>query len=113
MDSVLRDNPKERWRDVRGYEGYYQVSSLGRVRSTDRTTNSPQGTRSRKGRILTAVCAGSRHARVNLSKDGKVRNVYVCQLVLSAFVGPAPAGSACCHKDGDPSNNVLSNLCWL
>jgi hypothetical protein len=45
---------------------------------------------------------------VNLK--GKGRRIH--RLVLQAFVGPCPAGQECCHGDGDPSNNVLSNLRW-
>lgn len=50
------------------------------------------------------------HMQVSLSRPHKV--VYVHRLVLIAFVGPPPDGMEVCHNDGDPTNNVLSNLRW-
>lgn len=47
---------------------------------------------------------------VSLCKDGKVYSKYVHRLVLETFVGPCPDGLECCHKDGNKSNNDLSNL---
>jgi hypothetical protein len=65
----------------------------------------------RSGRsIIPAISRGRR--RVTLSDGGRKWQVYVHQLVLLAFVGPAPPGQECCHRDGDPSNNALANLRW-
>jgi hypothetical protein len=55
----------------------------------------------------------SGHLRVNIKYDGgKTRTRYVHNLILEAFVGPCPPGMECCHHDGDPTNNRLSNLRW-
>ena len=101
----------ERWLPVVGYEGAYQVSDLGRVRSLDRMIVDSVGHRYfRAGRILRQVTLkGTGHCRVTL--PGGIQG-YVHRLVLEAFVGPAPDGMEACHNDGDPTNNRLDNLRW-
>ena len=93
--------PEEHWRLVVGYEGLYEVSDLGRVRSL------------RKGRLL-ALNSGSRGyvARTLVGADGKKRYTNVHRLVLEAFVGLCPDGFECCHNERDPTNNRLTNLRW-
>lgn len=103
----------ENWAPVVGYEGLYEVSDLGRVRSLDRTTT---GARHRKiqGKVLTlnSSQAGGYHV-VGLWRDNKIKNRKVSCLVLEAFVGPRPPGLVARHfPDRDPTNNQLSNLSW-
>ncbi len=83
----------ETWKDVVGYEGIYQVSDLGHVRSLDRVVARPvKGDMKLKGRILKQVSNSvSGHLTVNLYRDGP-RKHYVHRLVLSAFVGTCPKG---------------------
>jgi hypothetical protein len=97
---------KERWRAVVDYEGLYEVSDQGRVKSLPRATT--------RGGILKPIPYGTLgHLRVNLSKDGKARLHFVHTLVLTAFVGPRPEGKEGCHyPDRDPTNNRLGNLMW-
>ena len=52
------------------------------------------------------------HLSVVLSKDGKQYTRRVHRLMLETFVGPCPEGMECCHNDGNPKNNLLSNLRW-
>lgn len=89
----------ENWKPIAGYEGKYEISDLGRVKSLVRhgDTNS---------RILKPVLRKSGHLQVSLS--GKTRKVH--QLVAVAFLGPCPDGMEICHKDGNPANNHASNL---
>lgn len=106
----------ETWRAVPGYEGLYEVSDHGRVRSVARKVEQ------RNGRLLTVQSraisqhdGGPRngcHRRTRLFRDGQGRTVWVHRLVLEAFVGPAPEGTECCHNDGNPANNRLINLRW-
>lgn len=99
----------EVWRSVPGYEGAYEVSSLGRVRALDRTTD-----RGRKwrGQMMTLCPLRNDYLIVTLWRDGKQKSPFVHRLVLSAFVGPAPEGTEALHADSDRQNNCLSNLSW-
>lgn len=104
----------ERWLPVVGYEGYYEVSDLGRVRSLPRVTNgSFGGTRRLPGRVLRPGINPKTGRRiVALHRDGAGRSHKVYPLVLAAFVGPRPPGMEACHNDGDHTNDRLSNLRW-
>lgn len=91
----------ERWLPVRDFEGLYEISDLGRVR------------RVATGRIL-KMCVGTKtgHLKVILHDGDHVAQVKVHRLVLESFVGVRPAGLQCRHLDGNPTNNVVSNLAW-
>lgn len=107
----------EQWRAVVGFEGQYEVSDQGRVRSLDRVENWRrlvnglpfEGPRRFKGKILTATPKAAGHLHVAL---GRGNRFYVHHLVLTAFVGPQPTGQECRHWDDCPANNALSNLQW-
>lgn len=103
----------ETWKPVVRYEGLYEVSDQGRVRSLDRTEHCKDGLiRRRKGR--TRIPAKNRYGYpiVGLCKDGKMKTKTIHRLVLEAFVGPCPDGLECLHKDGAPENNTIENLKW-
>lgn len=102
----------EEWRAVVGYEGYYEVSSLGRVRSLDRVSTLPNGgSRFYPGRVLAQSPADKKHYRgVNLSVFGVAKMFMVHSLVAEAFLGPRPEGMQICHGDGDKENNRSGNL---
>lgn len=106
----------ERWLPVVGFDGYYEVSNYGRVRSLDRSVLSRRKTGEYwyavKGRELSQTVMPDGRMIVSLSRDGKTRLGRVSVLVLEAFVGPRPPGMQGCHWDDDPSNNHLSNLRW-
>lgn len=104
----------ERWKDVVGYEGLYQVSDHGRVKSRARVVPSPdRSVQKIKERILKPWAYPRGHLMVNLHKDGKQRGFYVHKLVLEAFVGLCPDGMECRHyPDSDPTNNRLDNIQW-
>jgi len=104
----------EIWKAVVGFEGLYEVSDRGRVRSVDRlvTLINRFGRRERRryrGKILRPGRVRSGHVTVALGK-GNTRSVHT--LVLTAFAGPAPTGYEALHGDGDPANNCLANLRW-
>lgn len=108
------DQPIERWLPIPGWEGSYEVSDHGRVRSLDRIVpTSHRRTRMARGRILKPGYVRGVHQFVNLSRkrgDGKATSRYVHQLVLEAFVGPCPSGMEVCHWNDDGTDNRLSNL---
>jgi len=98
----------EIWKDVPGYEGRYQVSDLGNVRSVDRYVDCGYGGRRRyKGKALHPGARPSGHTTVAL---GKRNSASVHRLVMLAFVGPCPAGHEVLHDDHNPANNALTNL---
>ena len=103
----------EEWRPIPGFEGAYEVSDQGRVRSMTRVVIRRNGRPIPvKGRILRSF-KGDRydHQAVGLGADRRNRR-YVHIVVLEAFIGPRPAGTEACHDDGDVFNNRLSNLRW-
>ena len=101
----------ERWLPIPDWEGYYEVSDLGRVRSIERLVSYRGGTPRRiKSRILRQHTDKFGRKEVTLSVDGRSSLRRVHRLVLAAFVGPPPPGTECCHNDGDPANNSLGNL---
>lgn len=98
----------EEWRDVPGYEGLYQASNLGRVRSLDREVrHNYGGTAVKKGKIL-----AQKHGRaqVGFIKDGVRSYPLVSRLVYSAFNGPIPDGLQVNHINEDFTDNRLENL---
>lgn len=104
----------EMWKDVVGYEGLYEVSDLGRVRSSDRMSKSKLGSlRKQSGRIILGG-TNSRGYRLCLlyPAEGKRKTVYFHHLVLKAFVGEPLPGQEACHNDGNKQNNRLDNLRW-
>lgn len=105
----------EEWRPIAGYEGLYEVSNFGRVRSLDRLCkSSKRSDQWMKGTILKPKINPYRQNRctVALGKEGKVSYPYISRLVLMAFIGPAPFGQDAAHWDGNPMNNKLDNLRW-
>lgn len=102
----------EVWKPVPEYEGIYEVSDHGRVRSLDHVGRYRDGTRLNRGRVLKPDAKKYGHQYVNLSRDRRRAKAYVHRLVLLAFIGPAPAGAEACHNDGNASNNRLDNLRW-
>lgn len=104
---------EEIWKDVVGYEGYYQVSNLGRVRSLDRIASNG---RKIKGKILsTKVNTPPYYPRVSLSVNGKMKLAQVHRLVAQAFVyNPDPEHKTQVgHKDESRTNNRADNLEWV
>lgn len=104
----------ERWLPVAGFEGLYSVSNLGRVRRESKVVSRKPTSGYRIAEKIMSPGAGvrSRYLSVRLSKDGKASTHYVHHLVLSAFVGPRPAGQEACHGDGNRGNNSATNLRW-
>jgi hypothetical protein len=107
----------EEWRSVAGYEGYYEVSSLGSVKSlarvvTYRRNDGTARTKTIREIILTGQLTWCGYRSVLLSRHNKATPRTVHSLVCEAFHGPRPGGFWVAHNDGDPSNNRASNLRW-
>lgn len=102
---------QEFWRDIKGYEGLYQISNFGNVKSVERIV--------KRGTNFKPVCervlkTGDKdgYKYVILSKNGKTKTGWVHRLVAQAFI-PNPDKLPCInHKDENPSNNRVDNLEW-
>jgi len=108
--------PAEEWRPVVGYEGLYEVSNLGRVRSVDRYVRSPNtlsGQRRERGRTLRSRQDKDGYLSITLSKDGHAKTFRVHRMVLTSFYGACPDDHVTNHRDGNRQNNAVSNLEWV
>jgi hypothetical protein len=103
----------EKWRALPGYEGIYEVSDQGNVKSLSRKIWHPhRGELQLQERILRPANTRYGKRMVALRKDGKSRSFLVHRLVLEAFVGTAPEGTEACHTNDIGHDNRLENLRW-
>ena len=103
---------EEDWRDIKGYEGYYQVSNHGRVKSISRLVNSFPNKRTVPERILKQQVLRSGYMSVGLWKDFHFFRLSVHRLVALAFI-PNPYNlPQVNHRDGIKTNNNANNLEW-
>ena len=104
---------EEIWKDIPKYEGLYQVSNFGNVKSLERVIYQSNGhPRTVRERILKAGIDGCGYLIVKLSKDAKAKTFAVHQLVAMVFLNHTPCGMKMVvnHIDNDPANNRVSNL---
>lgn len=102
----------EVWKDVEGYEGIYQVSNFGRIKSLDRIVPRIDGSVKKvKGKILkTRVSKG--YVLINLNKDGICKTVSLSRLIATTFIPNEENKPEVNHIDEDKTNNSISNLEW-
>jgi len=100
----------EEWRAVPGFEGFYDVSNRGRVRSLRRNVPHRNGTQSVRGRILALQKNRGGYLAIQLWKSNHMKRPLVHTLVLRAFIGPPPDNHETNHLDGDKTNNHITNL---
>lgn len=116
MTATLTDAQRravEEWRPVPGYDGWYEVSDQGRVRSWKMPNGRPPGARRAKPVVLRQQRHRFGYLMVTLWKDGAARKDVVHRLVLTSFIGDAPFGHECGHLNSDPTDNRLVNLAWV
>ena len=107
---------EEIWRDIPGYEGLYQASTLGRIRSLDKEViyyrEWNQRTQIRKGRILKPYTFVNGFRAVVLYKDGIPKNQFVHRLVASTFLENPKGYKVVTLRDKNKHNTKLENLRW-
>lgn len=102
----------EIWKDVVGYEGLYQVSNKGNVRSLDRKVNYLHGTKINKGKMLKPGNNADGYLFVTLSKNNVVRPARINRMVATAFIPNPNNLPSVNHKDKNRTNNNVENLEW-
>lgn len=109
----------ERWAWVPGYEGHYEVSSQGRVRSVERTVMRKHNKTERlvsftyRAQPMRAwIAKATGYPMVTLRREGIKKQLSVHVALLEAFVGPRPPAHVACHFNGDPRDNRVENLRW-
>lgn len=106
-------NSEEIWKDIIGYEGLYQVSNFGRVKSLDRMTNGPNGCLIPKpGKIIKQRPTKWGYMKVKLSKKSVFKHPTVHRLVAIHFIPNPENKPQVNHIDCDRKNNNLINLEW-
>lgn len=111
----LKDLPNEIWKPIKGYEGLYDISNMGRVKSLSRTIYN-EGNYAKqfksKEKILKSVDDGNGYMKVFLYNDGHRKHYKVHRLVAEAFILNPKNKPEINHIDGNKMNNVYSNLEW-
>ena len=101
------ETTEESWRDMPGFEGWYDVSDWGNLR------RARPGSGTFVGRPLKSHLDSWGYRRAGLCKNGKMYTVKVHRVVAAAFIGPCPKDKQVNHKDGNKSNNHVENLEYM
>ena len=106
--SLHYDSIMENWKDIKGYEGLYQISDKGIVKGVDRVLMyNAEKTKQWKGKVIKTIVDGLGYCRVSLCKNGKVKTHKIHRLVAESFLSGEGHIN---HKDGNKLNNHVSNL---
>ena len=101
----------EIWKDIQGYDGLYQVSNLGKIRSLDRVTRNGKSIKGIDRSIYVNKRNG--YSYINLSKDGKSKNVLLHRIVATAFIENPFGYETVNHKNENKQDNRVENLEWM
>ncbi len=100
----------EIWKDIEHYNGVYQISNLGRVRSFNSTGSN--SSRRKTPIIMKNIKDSKGYEVVNLSKNGSKKMKKIHRLIAKAFIPNPDRKEFVNHIDGNPSNNSICNLEW-
>lgn len=103
----------EIWKDIKDYEGFYQVSNLGRIRSLTRNVKQHSSSiQTKRGKILSLAIDRGGYVFCALSKNNNLKTYKVHRLVANSFIPNPLDRKEINHKDCDKTNNVVWNLEW-
>lgn len=112
MAKIRKEN-MEKWKPIKNFEGLYEVSDKGNVRSLDRTVLKSDGRKQRfKGKTLVPAKNNGGYLHVDLRNCGKRKIARVNRLVADAFIDNKYNKPQVNHIDGDKTNNHVNNLEW-
>src|SRR6266498_3180209 len=103
---------EEIWKDIQGYEGYYQISSLGRVKSLSRSLKIKYGYRITKEKIMINKFGTFGYSHITLCMFNSSKIFLVHRLVAKAFIPNPNNYPQVNHIDGNKQNNLIENLEW-
>lgn len=103
---------EEVWKDIEGYEGFYQISNLGRVKGLPIVTRFGERIKKHKERFLQPVVSKRGYYVVGLSKNGKSKTYTLHRLLAKAFIPNPENKRAIDHIDTNRLNNSIENLRW-
>ena len=113
-DTHIENLPDEIWKDAKNFEGYYQVSNYGRIKTIPRKVKAGTGHRIVKSKIKTPLISGDGYLISRLYKNNREYCVQVHQLVAFSFIGDYPhEDSVIDHIDFDKTNARLDNLRFI
>ena len=105
--------PDEIWKDIKDYEGLYQISNYGNVKSLPKERRNRRGVYIQKEKLLSLTNTSTGYKKVELVKDGKRKGFKVHRLVAQAFIPNPDEKPQVNHIDGDKTNNYVDNLEWV
>lgn len=108
----MENQIKEIWKDIKEYEGYYQVSNLGRIKSLARKINTNTSNKNRKTRNRILKPSGNRYKIIRLRIDGIWKDEYIHRLVAQHFIPNPENKPQVNHKNEIISDNSVNNLEW-
>jgi hypothetical protein len=109
---MKQESQVEIWKDIEGYEGIYQVSNKGKVKSMPRIPRRFERPDMAKGRILKQQFVSAGYLKVALCKAGTEKTAQVHKLVANAFLMKPDGAEVVNHIDFDKTNNSVDNLEW-
>jgi hypothetical protein len=105
--------PSEIWRDIPGYEGFYQASSFGRIKSLKRIRKNGKGAcYEQRERILKTHISPNGYSQVTLSKLGKLKQANIHRLIAMSFIPNPKHLPEINHRNENKQDNCISNLEW-